>query len=355
MGKKDFCCADGCSHERSRGAVCKFHKFPTDPKKRSAWLSKISRVVKVTENGKTITKPWEPSESSKLCSCHFDTPPTRSRKFSFVPSIFKHRPASTKPNRKPPKERAPGLPNISTTSTRRPLFTAIPLNSTEIQTSQAQEIFADSCDADRDFSPDASLENADIETGQIEDLNLATTLAGHDYSVAVADHSSHDILRVHEDLCEILKEKDRLQKDSDELQKLKNNGQVLSVNELKENDKLFQYYTGLKVAVFDALFKYLEPKARHIKYPHGERTCLFKHHSEVNKRKPGKNRSTSLEEEMFMTLVKLKIGLQTVDCAVRFGMSPSNYSAIFTAWVTLLSQELEKICKMPPNTECEFQ
>lgn len=94
MGKNDFCCAEGCNHTRSKGAGCSFYTIPEDKKLRSAWLKKISRVVKVVRNGKLVTKPWEPSSSTKLCSCHFEKPkPAMSRKkWTEVPTIFSHRP-----------------------------------------------------------------------------------------------------------------------------------------------------------------------------------------------------------------------------------------------------------------------
>lgn len=167
------------------------------------------------------------------------------------------------------------------------------------------------------------------------------------------DEASHQVLHADDHIADFVHERESLVRDRNELEKLRETGQVLNVEALKKNDKLFQYYTGLKADVFSALFTYLEPKAKLMKYPHGDRTHQFQHHAEVNKRKPGKVRSTTLEEEMFYTLVKLKLGLQTVDCANRFGISPGTYSSIFTAWVTLLAQELEHICKMPPTTECD--
>lgn len=155
------------------------------------------------------------------------------------------------------------------------------------------------------------------------------------------------------DLVDYIKDSDNHMMLSEELKQLKDSGKVLSYIYLKENPKLFSYYTGLSVDVFDALFHYLEGKAKVMKYPYGARTTLFKHHAESNKKKPGKPRSFSLKEEMFFTLVKLRLGLQTMDCAVRFGMSPSTFSSISTAWIILLSTELEQICKMPPTTETD--
>ena len=140
---------------------------------------------------------------------------------------------------------------------------------------------------------------------------------------------------------------------AEELEDLKNSGVILKLDSIKDNAKLFQYYTGLKYDVFMALFHYLEPKARDMKYPNGSRTVLFDHHASRNKKRPGKPRATRLEDEFFYTLVKLRLGLQNVDCAVRFGISTFKFSSIFTAWVTLLAIELEQISKMPPTTETD--
>lgn len=175
----------------------------------------------------------------------------------------------------------------------------------------------------------------------------------HDYARPEIDQQSHTVLEQNEDLRELIKERDALRKDSEELHSMKTSGQLLCLTELMKNDKLFQYYTGLKVPVFNALFCYLEPKAKLMKYPYGAKTTLFKHHADSNKKKPGRQRTFSLREEMFFTLVKLRLGLQTVDCSIRFGMSPSTFSSISTAWITLLATELEKISKMPQTTHID--
>jgi len=133
---------------------------------------------------------------------------------------------------------------------------------------------------------------------------------------------------------------------------MKDRGQILDFEHLKNNPKLFLYYTGLSVEVFDGLFRYLQDKAKVMKYPIGARTVLFNHHAEKNKKRPGRARKYSLNE-MFFTLVKLRLGLPTVDCAVRFGMSKSTFSGITTAWITLLAYELENICKMPSNCQID--
>ena len=173
----------------------------------------------------------------------------------------------------------------------------------------------------------------------------------HDYLSTRVDTIASNFVSENEDLHDFIKACEIYKSDSLELKRLKETGQLMKFENLKENPKLFQYYTGLKDEVFIALFHYLEDKAKYMKYPYGARTTLFKNHADSNRRKPGKARTFSLEEEMFFTLVKMRLGLQTTDCAVRFGMSASTFSSIFTAWVTLLALELEKICKMPPTSE----
>ena len=41
MGKKDFCCAYGCSHERSKGAKCNLLEFPTEHPWREKWINAL--------------------------------------------------------------------------------------------------------------------------------------------------------------------------------------------------------------------------------------------------------------------------------------------------------------------------
>lgn len=165
--------------------------------------------------------------------------------------------------------------------------------------------------------------------------------------------SSYKFVAENPDLEEVLRKHNMMERDSEELKSLKDNGQILCLASMSECPKLFQYYTGLTVENFNDLYRYFERKAKVLKYPYGARTVLFKHHVDANKKKPGKNRTFSLKEEFFFTLIKLKLGLQNIDLATRIGVAPSTFSSIFTAWVTLLALELEKICKLPPTTETD--
>lgn len=57
----------------------------------------------------------------------------------------------------------------------------------------------------------------------------------------------------------------------------------------------------------------------------------------------GRKRSITPEDELFLTLVKLKHGSQNGDLAERFQLSPSSVSRIFLTWVKFLESILTKM------------
>ena len=122
-------------------------------------------------------------------------------------------------------------------------------------------------------------------------------------------------------------------------------GQLVTLDYVKDNSSLFQYYTGLpSFAVFQILYNYLYDKTRDMQYVS---TAGQQHNTERFVTKPGPKRTLSLMEEMFATLVRLRLGLPSQHCAHLFGISESTYSVIFNTWVIVLANELELICCMP--------
>jgi len=55
------------------------------------------------------------------------------------------------------------------------------------------------------------------------------------------------------------------------------------------------------------------------------------------------------EEELFMGLVLLRVGLTITDWSLRFGISKSSISKIFTSWINLLFFHLKDLCEMPES------
>ena len=72
------CCVIGCYNKYSKGSGISFYRFPTDPEKRSKWISAVKR------------KDWEPNKYTWLCSEHFISGKKINDPLSpdYVPSVF---------------------------------------------------------------------------------------------------------------------------------------------------------------------------------------------------------------------------------------------------------------------------
>ncbi|XP_013381065.1 uncharacterized protein LOC106152083 [Lingula anatina] len=106
------------------------------------------------------------------------------------------------------------------------------------------------------------------------------------------------------------------------------------------NESSVQFWTGLpSVAVFNALFTYLEPKAKHLN---------------ITGRGTGKYQSAwklDLIDEFFAVLVRLKVGLFVRDISQRLCISEGFFSKIFDVWIRFLRKELEAITRFPSVEE----
>ena len=56
--------------------------------------------------------------------------------------------------------------------------------------------------------------------------------------------------------------------------------------------------------------------------------------------RPGSKRKLSLKEQLFMVLIRLKVGLCVRDLSERFEISQSQFSKTFTTWINFLNAEL---------------
>ncbi|XP_078665089.1 LOW QUALITY PROTEIN: uncharacterized protein LOC144907664 [Branchiostoma floridae x Branchiostoma belcheri] len=97
-----------------------------------------------------------------------------------------------------------------------------------------------------------------------------------------------------------------------------------------------------------ALFEYLEPKAMKLQYWRGTGNgSNNKAYQRPGRRKPGPIRKCNLLDEFFLVMVRLKVGLFTKDLAIRFGISESTVSRVFTTWINFLSHEIPLLFPTP--------
>lgn len=128
-----------------------------------------------------------------------------------------------------------------------------------------------------------------------------------------------------------------------------------TIKDIEHSDHLVQLYTGLQNAkVFELLADKLRDKAVRLHYVRGSESNTPKAHQlGENRKKPGPQRKTSVEEELFMTLVRLRQGLSEEDLAFRMKVSQSTVSRIVITWISFLSRELSSLIYWPTGEEIQ--
>ena len=105
--------------------------------------------------------------------------------------------------------------------------------------------------------------------------------------------------------------------------------QHFRIQQIQSNDRLFRFYTGfISYSVFFAFFKFLGPVVYELEYWSSKR----------KQRKQRKRRSCKLDpiNQLFLTLVKLRLNLKVQDLAYRFGLSTGPVSNYLTTWINFL-------------------
>ena len=95
----------------------------------------------------------------------------------------------------------------------------------------------------------------------------------------------------------------------------------LRIEDIQENDKLVRFFTGFaSYTMFSAFFEFLGPAVHELNY-RGEKEGA---------RKRKRVRKLDPKNQLFLTLIKLKLNFQFKYLALRFGLSMSQASRYFT-------------------------
>lgn len=120
------------------------------------------------------------------------------------------------------------------------------------------------------------------------------------------------------------------------------------VHQVCGNDNTMKMLTGLPSwSVFEWLFKKLEPKLPYLQYYKGEGSLTQKVYQTNMTSKPGPGRIISHQNEMLLTLMKLRVNSLEEDLALRFGISTSLVSCIWSTWIPFLGLELQPLINWP--------
>ena len=125
-------------------------------------------------------------------------------------------------------------------------------------------------------------------------------------------------------------------------------GKRFSVNNLSSDEKVFQFYTGFGKAQFDCLVKFMGDEINNLNY-WGTSGATKSSDAEA---KPGPARKLSPEDELLLVLTRLRVGMLEQDLAVRFDISQSQVSKIFTTWVNALYHRFKEVDIWPTREQC---
>ena len=129
------------------------------------------------------------------------------------------------------------------------------------------------------------------------------------------------------------------------------------VSQLLTSDRKTRFYTGLEnTETFYNLHSLCKPYMMH-KWQVKKRTSLgggFKRQFKNKVKKLGRKAKLSSEDELLLTLMKLRLGLMEEDLAHRFGTSTTHVSNTFISWVKVLSLVLRNIIFVPNQGQLNF-
>lgn len=291
-----------CGIERPFHLFC-FPSVLRNNEQRQLWINALKR-------DNVDRKPWEPTESDRVCSKHFqDGEPSLEHP---VPSLFLGY------NTKKVKER------------RQIRRRSLPEN--------------DNLNVDDNINNSNNNDNNEESPEQ--------NIPKHD---AIIEHSycktddSVVCLPCNDKRCLIMSMGKKLTALTNQVKTLKlyqqqNNVKcrtqtVMSWKKIK-TDKKMNFYTGLsKIEVFNAIFMLLKPYLPHINYWKGSKrtvsTKVVKHtraHTHLKK--------LAQRDEFLLTLMRLRLNLLNEDLADRFGISTGLCSQTFTTWIKIISRVL---------------
>ncbi|XP_064468637.1 uncharacterized protein LOC135381813 [Ornithodoros turicata] len=294
-----------------------FHSFPIVKALQDKWVVAIKR------------KPPYNTVTAKVCSLHFKESDfvknvasgRRMLHSNAVPSIFKFKKVTKE--RKAPKERRAltpksAWPNAQNIQDRRPA------ECHDFATSEEQ------CETSENDTILTAVPETQSPSKTEEEMRMQKKdelIESLQKSLQVANA---EIARLERELL-LLKEKHR---------KLEEKHLPFSVERFKGSDDDIQFYTGLpSYAMFKNFLTYLDP---------GERGCNIQYGTSSDSISPlGRPHALSMDNELFLTLVRLRVGLFQQDLAHRFSVTQATISRILSAWINHLYLKLSALPQWP--------
>lgn len=297
------CCVFGCSSRGGRDRV-KFYRLPLrNPALLQLWIQKMrTETVRVNTN-------------TRVCSKHFVGGEKNGP--NDIPSVFPWRDET--PRRRPPRERS----DLPSSADRQTLENA----DTE---ARGEDEETDSCSH---RTSDAGGAEGQSESPIVQ-LSITEQLQEQVTKLVIQLKEKEEVeAKLKEDLaCQ-----QQLASNLAMQNKALENDTRLSFEMIKHDKELVRFYTGFPDAdTFYTLFASLQPffDAGLVR---SSSTYRSGEHHVPNPRTP----LLSKEDELFLTLVRLRLGAPLTDLAFRFKIHTSTVSRIFTTYLDLLFRHFE--------------
>lgn len=305
-----YCCV--CGNSQSKDPNASFHRFPKDQRRRAVWL-------KVFDMKEEDVKP-----SHRVCSRHFpgadstkDPESTLGKRFA---SPIKKGPrakrAKSRESNKQLRELygSPISPTPSTSRSATPYSVPNPAENPPLTVEVGEPLHSDY---------------------NVHEVSLPDNDASSQTFVQPQSHSQDEILANTALLARI----EYLESKVKNLEaKHVSTKSYFRIEQVKSDDRLVRFYTGfITYSVFLAFFKFLGPVVDELNYWGSKKRF----------RKRKRPRKLDPENQLFMTLVKLRLNLKTKDLAFRFGVSATQVSRYITTWICFLYHHLSELDWMP--------
>ena len=316
------CAVPGCTSNSKTSQHVSFHQFPSDTARRRIWVRNIRR-----DESKGV---WVINSSTRVCSKHFtdesyhssSTLTSRRRmrkttrtnkilKSDAVPTVFDCFPERLQPTtskRKAPANREPP---------KRKKCIDVPGDNN-------QSIPDDKSDVDSEFDEETATSMQHEHCKCVE--SLQETVESLKDEIATITSELVACQRRESELKEdIAKERSRCD---------------FSLDRFKNDNKKIRLYTGFTTyGMFEACFNFLSHSAKVMRNWQGKRTKT----DERTTDKTGPKSKLPLEEQFFMVMVRLRLGLSVEDLADRFFISPSTVSRTFITWINLMYVKFKEL------------
>ncbi|XP_033732353.1 uncharacterized protein LOC117321864 [Pecten maximus] len=332
-GRGAMCCVFGCSNrtytKENELSQHPFFRIPSrvlkSPALKNRWCSLIKR-----QDGRD---GFNLKPTTVICDKHFTAQEIHislvskksTLKETSEPSIFVWK--EERSERKPPKQRL-YFPLQESTSL------------TEDETNN--KVLKHECSVSIACQTEATYNYTSLDKScQTSQQDFPSSVADHQYHEQSESNLLNEILKLNQQICCL---KERIAELENEIE-----GNKFSFEKIEDDKDAVQFYTGFPDAkVFNSFYAYILKKTEKLNYWRGRNEVDDSIPAyQENKRKPGKKRALTGKEELFIVLVRLKVGLFVRDLSDRFHLSQGHLSKLFTTWINFLLYELQELFPFP--------